>query len=118
MLDCLVCGQSCAEHRMYMDRVCEGCRAQYPHGYSCICADCRKEVGTLEDKREQYPYTLTAKQVKEIMNIGINQVYEILRTRSDLPKFYVGRSPRVPRDAFFQWYDERWMSGERLEFDV
>ncbi|WAH35002.1 helix-turn-helix domain-containing protein [Alicyclobacillus dauci] len=69
-------------------------------------------------EREDFPHTLTPKQVKEFMNIGINQVYELIRTRSDLPKFYIGRSPRIPRDAFFRWYDERWMSNEKLEVEV
>lgn len=69
-------------------------------------------------ERSDYPHTLTPKQVKQFMNIGINQVYEIIRTRSDLPRFYIGRSPRIPRDAFFQWYDERWMKRETIEVEV
>lgn len=69
-------------------------------------------------ERCDYPHTLTPKQVKEFMNIGINQLYDIIRTRPDFPKFYIGRSPRIPRDAFFRWYDERWMNADRLEADV
>jgi hypothetical protein len=63
-------------------------------------------------RRDDYPTTLTAKHVKEILNVGIHQAYDIIR-RPDFPKFYVGRAIKIPRDAFFRWYDE--VTGKRLD---
>lgn len=65
-------------------------------------------------KREEYPETLTVQDVKKFMNIGVNQAYELVRSRADFPKFYIGRSPRIPRDAFFEWYDQAWQNHEKL----
>lgn len=62
-------------------------------------------------KREDYPLTLTAYEVADILRVYRDKAYEIIR-RPDFPKIRDGRKIIIPRDAFFRWLDNSYASVE------
>ena len=62
-------------------------------------------------KREDYPLTLTAYEVAEILRVYRDKAYEIIR-RPDFPKIRDGRKIIIPRDAFFRWLDNSYANAE------
>lgn len=56
---------------------------------------------------KDYPMTLTAKDVAEILNVSLATTYRYLR-RPDFPAIKQPRTaPRVLRDALYAWMMER-----------
>ncbi|WP_018130976.1 helix-turn-helix domain-containing protein [Effusibacillus pohliae] len=62
---------------------------------------------TNHDTRDysQYPASLKVEDVAEIMRIGLNSAYELTR-RPGFPAIRDGWKIRIPRDAFFRWYEQ------------
>lgn len=58
---------------------------------------------TQAKRRTDYPLTLKAHDVAEIMRCSKAKVYDIIR-RPDFPKVTEGRRIFIPRDGFFEWY--------------
>jgi excisionase family DNA binding protein len=44
----------------------------------------------------------TVKEVSELLGIGINQAYELVKT-DGFPKFKIGNKYMVPKDQFEEW---------------
>ncbi|EPZ41271.1 hypothetical protein [Alicyclobacillus acidoterrestris] len=60
--------------------------------------------------RADYPVTLKPKDVKNILRIGINQAYDLIReaeAQGWFPVRYVGNAKCIPRDPFFEWFEGR-----------
>lgn len=57
-------------------------------------------------KQEDYPLTLTAQHISEILSISKRVAYEVMEY-PDFPPVRVGRQKRVGREAFFAWLDRR-----------
>lgn len=49
--------------------------------------------------------TLTVKEIREIMNIGINTAYNLIHSRA-FPVKKVGHSYRIPSASFYQWLNQ------------
>ncbi|MFS1511849.1 DNA-binding protein [Chengkuizengella sp. SCS-71B] len=62
---------------------------------------------------ENLPQILTAKQIKEILQISERRAYEIMELRS-FPLIRIGRSKRVSKDSFFSWLYEHEKKDEVL----
>ena len=45
---------------------------------------------------------LTAREAAEILNIGINTMYVLLRL-NDVPNVRLGRQYKIPRESLYQW---------------
>jgi len=56
------------------------------------------------DKKD-YPITLTAKHVAEILGVSLIKAYDIME-HPDFPLIRVGRHKKVNRDAFFRWMEQ------------
>lgn len=54
----------------------------------------------------QYPITLNATHVSEILGISGRYAYELM-DRTEFPTIKVGRSKRVNREDFIKWLDKR-----------
>ena len=54
----------------------------------------------------QYDSVLTVTELQEILNIGRNTAYQLLRTGA-IPSIRIGKKYRIPRDAIlhylYQW---------------
>ncbi|MCF8567698.1 helix-turn-helix domain-containing protein [Alicyclobacillus tolerans] len=68
-------------------------------------------------KPEDYPLTLHAKDIMEIMRLSEPTVYALMRSKG-FPLVKVGRKFLVPRDAFFEWYYEQARASMRGEKDI
>lgn len=53
-------------------------------------------------KIEEYPLCLTVKEMAEILRVGINKAYDIVRTPG-FPAIRSGDRIIIPRDAFRNW---------------
>ena len=53
---------------------------------------------------EDFPLTLSARDVATIMGISLNSAYVWIR-RPGFPRVINGRHLLVPRDAFWSWYN-------------
>lgn len=53
-----------------------------------------------------YPPSLKVEDVAKIMSIGINKAYDLTR-RPGFPAVRDGWKIRIPRDAFFRWFEQR-----------
>lgn len=53
---------------------------------------------------EEYPLTLNAEHVKEILGISRGESYNTMH-REDFPAFRIGKRMLVRRDAFKEWYE-------------
>jgi hypothetical protein len=59
----------------------------------------------MEQKKEDLPLILTAKDISEILHVSMSTVYEMMR-RTDFPLLPIpGRVRKVTRDAFFDWME-------------
>lgn len=54
--------------------------------------------------KEKLPVTLDPKHVQEILHIGRRQVYELME-RAPFKVLRVGKLYKVPKEAFFTWYE-------------
>lgn len=54
---------------------------------------------------QDYPLTLNAKDVSEIMRVGLSKAYSLIK-RSDFPAIVDGNRYIIPRDTFFRWLDQ------------
>lgn len=66
------------------------------------------EVHTLKENSglaTDYPLVLTVNDVASILNISRAKSYEIVHSHG-FPLKSIGRSLRIPRDAFFRWLDD------------
>ena len=52
------------------------------------------------EKRENE--TLTARDIKQILNISINAAYNLIHNKS-FPVIRIGNSFRVPKATFYEW---------------
>nr|WP_276532477.1 helix-turn-helix domain-containing protein [Cytobacillus horneckiae] len=64
----------------------------------------RKDNNNKVKAREDYPITLEARHVQEILGIGKRKAYELM-DENGFPCVKIGRLKRVNRDKFFDWYD-------------
>ena len=55
---------------------------------------------------EDYPITMNAKHVEEILGISRAQSYETMH-QEDFPTFRIGKRMLVRRDAFKEWYEKQ-----------
>jgi predicted DNA-binding transcriptional regulator AlpA len=55
---------------------------------------------------EDYPITMTAKDVSQILGISPRVAYDIMEAE-DFPLIRIGRHKKVHRDKFFQWMDQK-----------
>lgn len=55
---------------------------------------------------EQYEAMLTISDVREILNIGRNAVYDLLN-QGAIPAFRIGRNWKIPKEAVI-FYLEQW----------
>ena len=53
---------------------------------------------------EDYPITMNAKQVREVLGISRAKTYEVMH-REDFPLIQFGKRMLVRRDAFKEWYE-------------
>ena len=63
---------------------------------------------------EDYPITLQASHVMEILDVSQGKAYEIMRS-NDCPTFRDGSRMLVPRDLFWTFILTRAVKGTRLE---
>jgi len=56
----------------------------------------------MENKKENEIVLYTVKDIKRILGIGHNQVYDLVNTRG-FPKIQIGRKYLVPKDKFEKW---------------
>lgn len=54
---------------------------------------------------DQLPLMMKMRDVANVMDIALRRAYELAQNPS-FPKVVVGKSIRVPRDAFFRWLDQ------------
>lgn len=54
--------------------------------------------------REELKEMMTAKDVKEYLGIGINEVYELV-AQEKFKVFRLGRRIRIPKKEFLAWID-------------
>lgn len=54
---------------------------------------------------EQLPLMMKMRDVANVMDIALRRAYELAQNPT-FPKVVVGKSIRVPRDAFFRWLDQ------------
>lgn len=55
--------------------------------------------------------TLTVKEVQEILKIGVNNAYALVRSKT-FPVIKVGRGYRVPKDSFYAWLHHNTAAAE------
>ena len=53
---------------------------------------------------EDYPITMNAEQVREVLGISRAKTYEVMH-REDFPLIQFGKRMLVRRDAFKEWYE-------------
>jgi len=49
-----------------------------------------------------FPPVLTVPEAASILRIGRNRAYRLVREKK-IPAFYLGRSPRIPRDVLIEY---------------
>lgn len=54
---------------------------------------------------EQYDALLTISELREILSIGRNAVYDLLNS-GDIQAFRIGRNWKVPKDAVIQYINQ------------
>lgn len=52
---------------------------------------------------QELPFTLTAKEVQEILRIGRTKTYELINS-GEFPVKEVGRQKIVPTKTFLEWF--------------
>ncbi|MBS3938488.1 MAG: helix-turn-helix domain-containing protein [Peptococcaceae bacterium] len=71
---------------------------------------------TAEDRVNQKPLTswdslplvLTVEEAAQVIGVGCRAIYDLARTkRQGFPVVRLGKSIRIPRDAFRQWLNSR-----------
>ncbi len=71
---------------------------------------------TTEDRVNQKPLTswdnlplvLTVEEAAQVIGVGCRAIYDLARTtRQGFPVVRLGKSIRIPRDAFRQWLNSR-----------
>jgi excisionase family DNA binding protein len=68
-------------------------------------AELRKELGLPEvddDVLKDYPDVLTPKDIKKILGISVNRVYELLGS-GEIHAIRIGRLYRIPKHTFSEW---------------
>lgn len=60
---------------------------------------------------EQYDPLLTIADLREILNIGRNAVYDLLNDGS-IPAFRIGRNWKIPKDAVI-FYLDQWRASQQ-----
>ena len=61
-------------------------------------------------RKEDLPLTLTVSDVQEILGLSKPIAYQLTR-RADFPALRVGRKILIPRDKFFEWYENHAEKG-------
>lgn len=56
------------------------------------------------DKNE-LPLTLKPQHIREILDMGERQVYELLNNDPPFRVVKLGRNYKIPRDKFFEWFE-------------
>jgi predicted DNA-binding transcriptional regulator AlpA len=56
--------------------------------------------------KEDFPITLTAKHVSQILGISLRVAYDIMEGE-DFPLVRIGRHKKVHKDKFFEWMDRQ-----------
>ena len=54
--------------------------------------------------KDELPVMLNVYDIKEILNIGLRQTYELLQ-KKEFHSVKVGRCYRVSKDVFFSWLE-------------
>lgn len=86
------------------------CSAKLPEGAK-FCPACGAPAPKPEPKPQVadplrgYPPVLEPKQVAQILNIGLNRLYEHLKN-GDIPARRIGRRWRISTIKFFEWLDK------------
>ena len=57
---------------------------------------------------EEYDTVLTISDLREILNVGRNSVYDLLKEGA-IPSFRIGRSWKVPKEALIHYLNQ-WKS--------
>lgn len=89
--------------------VCIKCKTELPESAK-FCFSCGSEAPKPEPKQQEsdplrgYPPVLEAKEVAEILHVGINRLYEHFR-RGNIPARKLGRKWKVSTKQFFEWLD-------------
>lgn len=60
--------------------------------------------------KDEYPHRLTVAHVGEIMGVGRKMAYQIVN-RADFPKVKAGNRFIIPRDRFFNWFNNEFVNG-------
>lgn len=51
---------------------------------------------------EQKQETFTVREIRDILNIGINTAYNLVHSNA-FPVVKIGHSYRIPKDSFYTW---------------
>lgn len=55
---------------------------------------------------ESYPVMLKAKHIEEILDLSKGKTYDLLNSKN-FPTVRIGRTIRIPRDAFLRWLEDQ-----------
>lgn len=65
-----------------------------------------------EQEVSDFPPVMTVKDVQKLLQIGQTRAYELFQIVEDPPPHIrIGRSIRIPRDAFFEWLAKKAQRG-------
>jgi len=57
------------------------------------------------NNKDQLPLSLEPKHIRTILDIGERQVYEFLNNNPPFVVHRVGRTLKIPREKFFDWFE-------------
>jgi excisionase family DNA binding protein len=57
-------------------------------------------------KKEDFPITMTAKDVSAVLGISLRVAYDVMEGE-EFPLVKIGRHKKVHRDKFFEWLDRK-----------
>ncbi len=57
---------------------------------------------------EEYDALLSIQDIRQILNVGRNSVYELLKS-GEIPAFRIGKSWKIPKDAVI-YYISQWQN--------
>ena len=68
--------------------------------------------GDIQVMLDQYEALLTISDLREILNIGRNAVYDLLN-QGAIPAFRIGRAWKIPKEAVI-FYLNQWKSSQQI----